>query len=398
MVSLLFRISWTASTRGRRCCGIFGALPLLVLALTGCEEPAQISRYQVDSSPTATRTATSSTDGPTRDVQAVTGEDQRMLAVLIPVDSTAWFLKAMGPVDKIAEMEGDFQRVVEGVSFEAGRPRFALPDGWAEQPGNQFREATLVAADREISVTKLAINTDLRPYVLLNVNRWRGQLNLPPIAIGELDTATKTIQVGDRESYYVDIVGKASGGGMSGAPFARGRPGGNNSGTVPAPRSREDSETPTNTDTAASASDTNEQASWDYEVPDGWTPGRTNSFRIAAFDITSETGKAEVTVIPLGAAAGSVLENVNRWRGQIELPPITEEELAQSVEEVKAGSLTGSYVEVIPPGDETEAILAAIFPTDNQTIFVKLKGAKAVAVEQTSAFRKFVESLRTPSR
>ncbi len=52
--------------------------------------------------------------------------------------------------------------------------------------------------------------------------------------------------------------------------------------------------------------------------------------RVASFEV-SENGKtADVSVIPLGGMAGGDLANVNRWRGQVGLPPLAERRSAKA--------------------------------------------------------------------
>ena len=71
-----------------------------------------------------------------------------------------------------------------------------------------------------------------------------------------------------------------------------------------------------------------------YEAPPEWEPGprvvSRSAFAVpreAAFIVKEGDRKAEITIT---VAGGDVLQNVNRWRGQIELEPITEEQLAEA--------------------------------------------------------------------
>lgn len=67
---------------------------------------------------------------------------------------------------------------------------WALPDGWTEVPEpRQMRVATFIAPDPagpiEVAVTRFGgrVGGDLA-----NINRWRGQMGLPPLAAAELDS------------------------------------------------------------------------------------------------------------------------------------------------------------------------------------------------------------------
>ena len=52
--------------------------------------------------------------------------------------------------------------------------------------------------------------------------------------------------------------------------------------------------------------------------------------RQASFLVKGENGAvADISLVRLGAAAGNVLDNANRWLEQLGQPPITAEELAE---------------------------------------------------------------------
>ena len=55
----------------------------------------------------------------------------------------------------------------------------------------------------------------------------------------------------------------------------------------------------------------------------------------------------ELTVTPLGRESGSVLDNIQRWRGQLGLPAVTEQELPKIVEELKVADTTAQFVDMI---------------------------------------------------
>ena len=110
-----------------------------------------------------------------------------------------------------------FTNFLKTVHFTAeGKPEWTLPEGWKQQPGSDIRYATLIiggeAGPLEISVTALPKPPgDDEEYALVNINRWRGQLQLPPIRpratcqrddeASTLDGATATV---------VNLLGTAS--------------------------------------------------------------------------------------------------------------------------------------------------------------------------------------------
>ena len=50
---------------------------------------------------------------------------------------------------------------------------------------------------------------------------------------------------------------------------------------------------------------------------------------------------ADVSVIPLPGMAGRDIDNVNRWRGQVGLAPVSEGELGKLAETVQVGGQEG---------------------------------------------------------
>src|SRR5437899_2426063 len=75
-------------------------------------------------------------------------------------------------------------------------------------------------------------------------------------------------------------------------------------------------------------------------LPNGWEEAPIGQMRVASFQIKGSDGKsADVSVIP--GVAGSDLANVNRWRGQVNLAPVQEGELAKLAQPVEIGSEKG---------------------------------------------------------
>ena len=131
-------------------------------------------------------------------------------------------------------------------------------------------------------------------------------------------------------------------------------------------------------------------------MPKGWTPGRTSAFRLAAFDLQRDGRKGEVTLIALGGSSGSLLANVNRWRGQVGLAAIGQAELEEEVRTLEVDGIRSSYVQLAGPegADDASTILAVVIPRGDQTLFVKLTGDRSLADEEQSNFESFVKSIR----
>jgi len=87
-----------------------------------------------------------------------------------------------------------------------------------------------------------------------------------------------------------------------------------------------------------------------FTVPGGWTRDDSNPARFATLKLPSTAGPVEATIIKLGAQAGSDLENINRWRGQVGLGPIGEKDMATATKEMEIAGKKAIFVDMIGPG------------------------------------------------
>ena len=125
---------------------------------------------------------------------------QRMLAAIVLQADKAWFFKAVGPDAQMAEQADAFRSLLRSVRFVDEKPQWTLPDGWRQKAESGMRFATLEfgPADQPLELTVIPLGIppgEPSAYVLSNVNRWRQQLNLPPIAAAELDQQTEKIEL-----------------------------------------------------------------------------------------------------------------------------------------------------------------------------------------------------------
>jgi hypothetical protein len=151
----------------------------------------------------------------------------RTLGVVVPRGEQGWFFKLTGPKEAVEPQVGAVTDFLKTVHFSAdGKPDWTLPPGWQQRAGNAFRFSTLVIpADPqplELSVTVLPKSGDDATYILMNVNRWRNQLGLPPTTTEELAGSSTQTTVGDATGTIVNLLGTSSGGSMGQPPFMSG--------------------------------------------------------------------------------------------------------------------------------------------------------------------------------
>ncbi|HEV2392118.1 MAG TPA: hypothetical protein VG146_07115 [Verrucomicrobiae bacterium] len=138
-----------------------------------------------------------------------------------------------------------------------------------------------------------------------------------------------------------------------------------------------------------------------WKTPSGWQEMPPGEMRVASFRVTGESGKqAEVSVIPLPGFAGSDVDNVNRWRGQVGQPPVSQEEVAKLAQSVQIGDQTGKLYDQAgdTPGSGDKArILAAMLPRDGIEWFFKMIGDDKLVEQQKPAFLEFLKSVAFPA-
>ena len=134
-----------------------------------------------------------------------------------------------------------------------------------------------------------------------------------------------------------------------------------------------------------------------WKLPAGWEELPPGQMRVGNFLIKSPQGEqAQMTIIPLAGAAGGNLENVNRWRGQVGLAPITQEQLATTGEKVVVAGQPSEMFDMsgTPPGKTVKArILAALLQRGEMTWFFKMTGEDALVEASKPAFVEFIKGV-----
>ena len=134
-----------------------------------------------------------------------------------------------------------------------------------------------------------------------------------------------------------------------------------------------------------------------WKTPDGWKELQPGQFRVASFKVTNQEGKqADVSVIPLPGVAGGDFSNVNRWRGQVGQPPLSEEELKTLAQPVELAGQSATLYEQNGnnPAGEPTRILAVVQHRDGMAWFFKMTGDSQLVAQEKSAFVEFLKSVQ----
>ncbi len=131
-----------------------------------------------------------------------------------------------------------------------------------------------------------------------------------------------------------------------------------------------------------------------WTVPKGWTEEQGGGMRYASFKVPVQ-GAVDASVVVLPGPAGGELANVNRWRGQIGLPPLDEAGLAgarTTLATKGAGPL--KVYDFASGGASGKRLVAGLTEIEGNTWFVKLTGDAGAVGAARGDFMKLLGSLR----
>lgn len=287
-------------------------------------------------------------------------QKQRMLAAIIrPSESATWFVKLMGPADDVAAQKETFDAFLQSLEFpDGGRERatWTLPEGWTHEPGKGMRYATFYLPGKlQVTLTRFEGEGG---SISANVNRWRGQMNLEPIREANAGDILKPLTLkGDVQAFVLDMESQRY---LPAMDFER-----------MAKRSK---------------------SPIDYELPAGWAEKSTPAaFAVASFTIEDQGKRADVTISAVG---GSLSMNLNRWRGQVGLPDVSEKQLLDDAKPMTIDRQPSLIVEY--HGQAGSSILGAVRPGEDRSWFIKMTGDTELVKRQRETFEKFLGTLRFP--
>lgn len=136
-----------------------------------------------------------------------------------------------------------------------------------------------------------------------------------------------------------------------------------------------------------------------WAAPDHWAAKPLGAMRRGSFAVHNAAGEADCSVFVFPAATNPLLANINRWRGQIGLAPLTEAQLPAESATLESAGLTFTTIEIVgePAGGSATRVLGAILYRGDEAWFFKLSGPDAVVAAERTAFADFLRSVR-PAR
>jgi hypothetical protein len=131
-----------------------------------------------------------------------------------------------------------------------------------------------------------------------------------------------------------------------------------------------------------------------WKGPAHWTDKGASGMRKGTFTITGDGGAtAELAITAFPGDVGGEVANVNRWRGQIQLPPLSPDEATKSIQRVEANGQKFGIVDIAGSGASPVRVLGAWVSHQGSTWFFKLTGPDALVTKEKPAFLEFVKTI-----
>ena len=137
-----------------------------------------------------------------------------------------------------------------------------------------------------------------------------------------------------------------------------------------------------------------------WTKPESWNSQPLSEMRIGSFKVDGpNAGSADVSITAFPGDAGGLSSNLNRWRGQLRLPPLNEEQLLNTAQRIEVENVPTCLVDFqTADGDpEPARILGAVLQKGDRTWFVKMTGPPTLLASQRQIFLDFVRSFHFTS-
>ncbi|MFZ5495862.1 MAG: hypothetical protein ACOZE5_11085 [Verrucomicrobiota bacterium] len=132
-----------------------------------------------------------------------------------------------------------------------------------------------------------------------------------------------------------------------------------------------------------------------WTAPASWTPKAGSAMRKGSYAVKRDGAEADFAITAFPGDTGGLHANINRWRGQVGLPPGAPAELDAAVQHVDGhGGLHFDVVDLAGPSGTR--LLGAITSYNGNSWFFKLMGPDAAVAAEKAAFLEFLHTVQAP--
>lgn len=135
-------------------------------------------------------------------------------------------------------------------------------------------------------------------------------------------------------------------------------------------------------------------ASLTWTAPAHWQAKPASAMRKGSYAVPADGTPADLSITAFPGDVGGEVANLNRWRGQLSLPPAGEVELASAITRFEQDGLKIALVDF---DNGQQRLLGAIVPFRGSTWFFKLMGPAAPLAKEKAAFIAFLKTVKAPA-
>lgn len=133
-----------------------------------------------------------------------------------------------------------------------------------------------------------------------------------------------------------------------------------------------------------------------WTAPAHWKTKAGSAMRKGSYAVAGDGGEADVSITAFPGDVGGDLANLNRWRGQVQLPPVSQAEFESNVQRIERNGLKLIVVDLPGKGGDgqPQRILGAMVPHAGSTWFFKMQGPDALVAKEKPAFMTLLDSVK----
>lgn len=308
---------------------------------------------------------------------------------------------------------------------DSGPIQWKLPASWKVLPPHEMRYAGFGISDSDPqAMVTVSQASGAMPE---QIRRWEGQLGLPPTPDDQIPTLVKPATIagteaaiidlsakpkpdGSGQRYYIAVIGREQGSWFikmlgSAQTVAAELPNFNaflqsirfNDSGTPVDASADAQVAAPSSPAPAGPPEPASASPLDFKLPAGWQQKSPDpsGMRIVSLVAGAGESQAESFVVRLPKDSGSVISNVNRWRGQVGLEPV--DDVAQADPQAQTvGGEKGTLFDFTGKagsGESARRLVVALVPHGNDWWFFKLDGSSPAVAQQKGAFLEFLSSV-----
>lgn len=289
----------------------------------------------------------------------------RSIAAMTATETSTWFVKIAAPVGVVNEVAEPVKTFIASIGFDqANEPEFVLPEKWWVSRSHPDRFLTVMIPMQsgdpaEVAFTRLSGNQDL----LMNVNRWRRQISMPPSE--SVEGQLEAIPSPGGEWNLFDQTGLWNPNGVMGTA----------------------AQTTGGAKQAANSlpNDATQAIAEAIPTPKDFARDPDSSFVVASFRRETVDGKVRLSVSELPAELNSWETSVASWISEAEITGLDQAAIEKRTTMLTVGEFPARKLDLLVDNNESaKAVIGVRIECGEQAVYVKLSGDRA-AVQANAA-------------